>query len=253
MVKVPRILGPIEGLNNLAFIDLETDGLSPDKNNILQVAIITNNEDHTLNKWVRYVLPKHYTSEKDNQAYHINKIGWDKLKNAKSIMHYWPTIKTLLKDRIVIGYNIHKFDLPFINYHARLDGYELEYSYSIDLYPATWKKRQGQKLIDALNLYKIPLTNAHDALGDIEPCIELMANLATDGIIPQNIPDLEELIISPDNFWKDTRIVQKGPNTTELITPPGSQEVEYTKPVNKRVHTDYGIWKLNKKVRTKLG
>lgn len=212
----------VRGMNNLAFIDIETDGLHKETNHILQVAIVTPTASGLLKKWSSYIQPNSYSQDTVNPAEHINGITWKQLKDAPSTGTVLKTVSQMLQGKTVVGYNSNKFDIPFIQHHCQMHGIPLSIDCSLDLYPATWRSRQ-QKLKDALNLFDIVNWNPHDALGDTLPLVQLMNTLIGRGEIPDNSYELHDLT---EVAWKNIPVLQVHPTDMGLITPPGSQQLK---------------------------
>lgn len=212
----------IRSFDNLAFVDIETDGLSFETNHILQVAVITPTCTGLLKKWCSFIRPDSYTSTHSNNAYHINGIGWEQLRTAPNVYTTLSQVSKLLQGKIVIGYNSQKFDLPFLKHHCQMNDIPLNIDSSLDLYAATWHSRQS-KLQDALNLFNLHNLKPHDALGDTLPLVGLMNQLVRKGEIPDNDYELHEL---EGKIWRKIPILETCDNNQGLLTPPGSQPLK---------------------------
>lgn len=212
----------IRAYDNLAFIDIETDSLEPESGNILQVAIVTPSSNGLLHKWSSYIRPPSYSDTSDNKAYHINGIDWDMLVKAPDPYTVLEEVSLRLQGKMVIGYNSHKFDLPWLKHHCMLHGINLELTYSLDLYPATWLHRRN-RLKDALDLFKIPIVKPHDALYDSIPLVGLFNKLVEEGTLPPNLSELTEYT---DGEWKNIPILEDHTWSQGLPTPPNTQELK---------------------------
>jgi DNA polymerase III epsilon subunit-like protein len=208
-------------LPQLAFIDIETDGININDANILQIAIIKpildpeyDSLDYTV-AWSSYITPSCRYTQKDNKAYHINHIGDEQLKSAMNIVDAISLISHHLEDTILVGYNINSFDIPIIKRHLSDFNLPLLHKFSIDLYPACWKDKK-QKLEDAIqsyNLFNNP--NPHDAMADAYCCVDLLNELLEKQELPNTEDDLLDLFNSPQNTWpkfKGYKIVEINPD-----------------------------------------
>lgn len=90
-------------------IDTETTGLNPEKDELLQVSIISSDGRILFNS---YIKPKEHMNWKS--AEEINGITPQMVKNAPTIDDVMPQIMTIIKyAKVIIGYNVN-FDLGFI-------------------------------------------------------------------------------------------------------------------------------------------
>lgn len=196
-------------LPQLAFLDIETDGVNINTANILQVAILTPIVDSDLesfnyiNTWSKYILPYEGYSQKDNNAYHINKIGDKQLKSAILMKDAAEEISYLLSDTIIVGYNVNTFDIPIIKRHLEKYNETMLHKFSIDLYPACWKEKK-QKLEDAVARYNLSSNpNPHDATADASCCIDLLSELIDRNELPRDEEGLLDLFKSTNNIWQN--------------------------------------------------
>lgn len=196
-------------LPQLAFLDIETDGVNINTANILQVAILTPVIDPDLesfnyvNTWSKYILPYEGYSQKDNNAYNINKIGDKQLKSAILMEDAAEQISFHLEDTIIVGYNVNAFDIPILKRHLQKYNEAMLHKFSIDLYPACWKEKK-QKLGDAVARYNLPSNpNPHDATADASCCIDLLSELIDRNELPRDEEGLLDLFNSTDNIWQN--------------------------------------------------
>jgi DNA polymerase III epsilon subunit-like protein len=222
--KIAASAHNFQALPQLAFLDIETDSANIATANILQISIIKPiiHPDHeTLSyftTWSKYTKPDYEYSQKDNKAYHINHIGDKELKTAMHMGEAAIYISELLMDTVVVGYNINHFDLPIIRRHLKLYNEEIQWKYSIDLFPAIWKDKK-HKLQDAINLYNLSTNNKpHDAEADASCCIDLLNELIERNELLATEEDLLDLFSSPQNIWQHfgkKKVVEINPNHTD--------------------------------------
>ena len=214
-------------LPQLAFLDIETDGLNINTANILQIAIIKpiiHPEFDSMSyftSWSAYVLPWEGYTEKDNKAFHINKIGNKELQTAYDLEEALMFAVFHLCDTVIVGYNINNFDIPILQRFCHKYNEPLLYKYTIDLYPAIWKNKK-QKLADAVKAYNLPPnTNPHDAMADANCCIELLSEVIDKNELPNNEEDFLNLFNSENNNWqhfgRPNRIVDINPDNKEYV------------------------------------
>jgi len=225
-----------EFLPQIAFIDLETDGVKIQTANILQIAIIKpiiHSKHESLNNlqtYTTYVSPYKGYSQKDNTAFQINHIGDEQLKSAPSFKDVAWIIAHLLEDTVIVGYNSNSFDIPILKRHLNKYGEQLLHKFSIDLYPACWKNKK-QRLEDAIRAYNLTENiRPHDALANTSCAMDLFTELIERNELPSNEEDLLSLFNSPENYWQNfqkRRIVDINTDNQEYLqlvikTPPSS-------------------------------
>jgi DNA polymerase III epsilon subunit-like protein len=225
-----------EALPQLAFLDLETDGINIHTANILQVAIIKpiihpkHETLHYIKTYSSYILPHEEYSQKDNKAFEINHIGDKQLKTATLMEDAAIDIAYHLHNTVIVGYNINSFDIPILKRHLNYHDEHLFHKFSIDLYPACWKNKK-QKLGDAIKAYNL-LNNPkpHDAVADANCCMDLLNEVIERDELPNSEEGLLDLFSSPQNIWQHYsrhKIIDINPNHGDyshllMITPTSS-------------------------------
>lgn len=206
--QMSAVASSLHSLPQLAFLDIETDGTNIKTANILQISIIKPiiDPDHNslsyFESWSTYVKPWEGYSEKDNKAYHINHIGNKELENAMCLEIALIHLTYKINETVVVGYNIHGFDMPIIKRDCEKHEEYLNYKYSIDLYPAIWKNRK-QTLKDAIKAYNLPMNpNPHDATSDASCCIDLLNEIIERNELPNIEDELLDLFNSKENLWQ---------------------------------------------------
>jgi DNA polymerase III epsilon subunit-like protein len=218
MVRLENISYYLQGFPQLAFLDIETDSVNIDTANILQVAIIKPvlDSNHTslnhLETFNQYILPHPKYKQKDNLAYHVNKIGDKELSMAKPMSLVSDTISSFISNTIIVGYNSNKFDIPILKRHLEANNAQMFHRLSLDLYPACWKNSK-QNLSSALEAHNETNFKPHDAASDASCCIELLTALLKKYMIPSNEEELICLFKQPRNTWKNNlKVVEINPN-----------------------------------------
>lgn len=147
-------------------VDVETTGLDPEKDEILQLAMVDGNGDHLL---CTYVRPDH--RRRWPKAREVNGITWAMVKDAPTIDDLADKIgEALSKAELIIGYNI-SFDQRMleaagVSFRAKLI-YDVMEDYAQVW--GRWSDRKGDylwaKLSEAARRFGITL-DAHDAAND---------------------------------------------------------------------------------------
>lgn len=105
---------------NIICLDAETTGLNLYDDEILQLSIIDGSGAILFSEYVKPVRHERWTD-----AEKVNHISPSMVKGCKPLLYYAHTIQHILENAdMIVGYNIHGFDLPFIfnsgiEYHAK--------------------------------------------------------------------------------------------------------------------------------------
>jgi uncharacterized protein YprB with RNaseH-like and TPR domain len=184
---------------DLIFLDIETDGLNTFKSNVLSVCMITLDmhadpilsnkpiEDHF------YIKPSSdYKVDINGEAYKVNKITQhtlDHLGNDLDMMGDYITYQ--LQNKIIVGFNINKFDIPCLRNNLKRHNKILPHLQTIDLYQAhhKYKKHNLATALMDLNCYPIPTHLQHTAIADAEACVRLLAAFTEKLNLPQTKED----------------------------------------------------------------
>ena len=172
---------PELGDQRFAVIDIETSGLEPSSNKILQIAVVTCDAKGTvLDEWSTYVKPPHWPLARVGPRT-VHGITRRTLKGAPDAATALRELAAHLAGTVVTAHNA-QFDLGFVRHHAARCGVELPetpvvctltVSRSLDS-----EARASHRLADVCRRYGVPLERAHDALADAR---------ATAGILPHLI------------------------------------------------------------------
>ncbi len=203
-------------------IDIETTGLDPRYDEIIEIGALKINEGIIIEKFESLVKPRgHYYDEYGNECYidefitELTGITNEMLETAPDIENVLPKFIDFIKDDILAGHNVN-FDINFL-YDNLMD--ELNYTLSNDfvdlmrlarkIYP-DYKNHKLKTISENLN---IDTTNHHRAIGDCEITNNCLMKLL-DHINENNIDlnslfsrkysyqhmDLRELKANTDNF-----------------------------------------------------
>ena len=120
-------------LDKWVILDLETSGLDINSDEIIQIGLVFYDEQVMTSPmyYSKIVKPKKYVSNKQLDFINIDR---NTMMNSCSFKDIINTLRCLFADSVVIGYNIHQFDLPIIDRECKDAGEELlEFDYSIDI------------------------------------------------------------------------------------------------------------------------
>ena len=167
-----------------AVVDVETSGLSPRRNRVLQVAVVTATADGTvLDRWSSYVRPRWRWMFRLGPK-RIHRIERSTLRRAPKVADVLTQFATAIDGSVLTAHNL-KFDRSFLTAAAVRAGRELpidrqlctlELSRSLDP-----ERQYSHGLAGLCRKYEIPLTNHHDALADAEATVALLPHLLTAG------------------------------------------------------------------------
>lgn len=185
-------------------LDLETTGLNPDFNEIIQVgAIILDNELKELSRYESLVKPEHpergyknaYNPEEVFSVYDYTGIPEESLHDAPPVQQVlatleaqiMDTIKAPLRDVVILGQNP-KFDYNFMVAAYKKVGKTFPYDYhciGLDSAYFLFKMRRGEALTsprdlclkEAAKCLNVQNKRAHNAIHDVEATVEILREL----------------------------------------------------------------------------
>ena len=187
----------------IAFIDVETTGLRPYTDMIVELSILKIHPNGT----------EEYKSHRINpgipiptEATAIHGITDKDVADEPPYRQYAKSILDFLEDCDISGFNVIKFDLPFIEAESRRAGFEFS--------------RQGRQLIDSQVIYhqRDPrdlkaaymkycgkeLVNAHEAKEDATAAAEILdSQLEVYGDLPRDVYGLCALCYQTPNNYMD--------------------------------------------------
>jgi DNA polymerase III subunit epsilon len=179
---VPSARGGERAIDGVRFavVDVETSGLSPRRNRVLQVAVVTATADGTvLDRWSSYVRPRWRWMFRLGPK-RIHRIERSTLRRAPKLAEVISEFATTIDGSVLTAHNL-RFDRSFLTAAARRAGRELpidrqlctlELSRSLDP-----ERQYSHGLAGLCRKYEIPLTNHHDALADAEATVALLPHL----------------------------------------------------------------------------
>lgn len=166
-----------EKLFPLVFIDLETTGLSPDKERIVEVSAIRYDAPFVATACFNTLInPQRHIPDR---AYEVHGISDDDVELAPVFADIVPDLAAFVEGANLIGHNI-MFDLRFL-YRAGLDLSEsVRYFDTVQIAKAANPEVSNHKLVTLCSHYGIYHNNAHTALSDCYATAKVFENLLAD-------------------------------------------------------------------------
>lgn len=149
--------------NNFIALDLETTGLNPENDRIIQIALIKVADGIIVDKFTSLVNPQMHISSKASE---INGIYDEDVKNNKTIQEIFPDIMNFIEKYPLVAHNA-KFDISFLkNEYIRCFNKNMPYRKNIctmKLWKKLFFKFQNEDVISAkLNTLVINLLNKEE-------------------------------------------------------------------------------------------
>ena len=168
-------------------LDLETTGLDPDRDAIIEIGVVKFKGNRVLETWSSLVNPKRPLPYRVQR---LTGIAQEEVDAAPPLRLLLPKLKRLVGDSVIIGHSI-DVDLAFLNRHGlfllneAIDTFELA-----GIFVPYAARYSLEKLVEALGLERSP---HHRALGDAIAAMRLyLALLERAAELPRET--LEELI-----------------------------------------------------------
>lgn len=160
-----------------AVVDVETSGLSPRRNRVLQVAVVTAMADGTvLDRWSSYVRPRWRWMFRLGPK-RIHRIERSTLRRAPKLAEVIGQFASAIDGSVFTAHNL-RFDRSFLTAAASRAGRELPIDHqlcTLELSRSLDPQRQySHGLAGLCRKYEIPLSNHHDALADAEATVALL-------------------------------------------------------------------------------
>ncbi|MDR7554473.1 MAG: YbaK/EbsC family protein [Armatimonadota bacterium] len=187
----------------LVFIDLETTGISPTADRIVEIAMIKVHPDGRRETYLRRVNPGVPIPPESTRFHGITDAD---VAGAPSFAEIAAEVLAFIGDGDLAGFNIQRFDLPLLRRELSAAGCRLD--------------MDGRAVVDAQIIYhrRVPrdlaaayqyycgkdLTQAHSAGADIAACVEVLdAQLAAYPDLPRTPHELDAYFTPRDPTWID--------------------------------------------------
>lgn len=160
----------------ICFFDLETTGLDKKTDRIIQIALLKyeKSSGQIINKFETLIQPDGEYEIRE-EAFQKHGICKNDLKDAPFLKNIIDEITFYVKDADMGGYNIARFDIPFLQEELRKCGVELNMSNRViyDQFVAECRLRPRNLSTVYKQYTGNELVDAHNALADIEACIPI--------------------------------------------------------------------------------
>lgn len=196
-------------MNSYIIFDVETGGLTPEKNAITEFALLSIRGDDfsELTRYQTYVQQYDDNLEYTEGALNATGIGWKEINSGKSIQNVINDIVDQFKQSsvgknkrdkpVLVGHNV-QFDIGFLNQimsysKTKVDLSKLlagNWDYYGNFRPvyfdtqhlamAKWQQEKSYKLEKCIEKAGLDLTDAHNAMNDVEGTKELFVKLIQD-------------------------------------------------------------------------
>ncbi len=196
----------------LVCVDLEATGVWPKQDRIVQIAAASIFPDGNLSTWSSLVNPEQPIPPSSTA---IHGITDTMAAGAPTFAQLAPTIRTLLSDRDLTGYNVERFDRRLLAAEFRRVGFDDPTADGrvIDAY-TIFVRRESRSLDAALRFYgvqgKQTTRRAHEANSDVEATVAVLAaQLKTYSDLPHTVDGLHDWLhpSDPDRIDADGRLV----------------------------------------------
>lgn len=183
----------------LIFFDLETTGLDMQIDRMVQFAFIRISPDRTVEEWEELVNPGIPIPPEATRVHGIND---EMVKDRPTLSFFAERMVALLRDSDLAGFNIIRFDLPFLI--AELDRCgckpDLSRCRVVDM-QTIFHKYEPRDLSAAYRFYcRKQLVGAHHALTDVRATVEILdGQLARYADLPREIDGLAEFCARTDD------------------------------------------------------
>ena len=196
----------------LVCVDLEATGVWPGQDRIVQMAAASIFPDGALSTWSSLVNPEQPIPP---TATAIHGITDGMVAAAPTFADLAPTIRALLADRDLAGYNVDRFDRRMLAAEFRRAGFDdpTVGGRVIDAY-TIFVRREPRSLDAALRFYGVEedlaARRAHEASSDVEATVGVLAaQLKTYADLPRTVDALHDWLhpSDPDRIDADGKLV----------------------------------------------
>ena len=185
----------------LVVFDLETTGLDMKNDRIVQFAFLRVNPDKSKDEWMELVKPGIRIPPESSRVHNITD---DMVKDKPTMAHFAPKITEFLQNCDLCGFNIARFDVPFLQAEMERNNHALDLN-DINIIDAQviFHKQEPRDLSAAYRFYcNQEHEDAHDAMGDVQVTLEIFdAQLQRYKNIPRDIKKLHEFCSPKDDRW----------------------------------------------------
>lgn len=240
----PTLLSGLDLQRPLVFFDLETTGLDLKNDHIVQFAFLRVNPDRTQDEWQELVNPGVPIPP---EASRVHNITDEMVADKPFLKDFAPLIIEFLKNCDLSGFNIARFDVPFLQSEMDRLGFPLDLK-DAKLVDAQiiYHKNEPRDLTAAYRFYcGGDHVDAHDAMGDVRVTLDILdAQLKKYNSIPKTTHGLHKYCAPrTDNRFvtSDRKFMWKGNQAVLSFGKHKGQSLQFLVE-NER---DYLIWMQN--------
>ena len=164
------------------YLDTETTGLSAESHEIIEIAIVTEHSDGSVERWETKIAPEHI-ERAHPKALEVNGYTPEAWADAPKAQEVVETIHRLLDGAVIVGHNV-SFDIKFVNVLFDAHGIDHKWDHRAVIDTITLVKEHlaptGLKSASLDNTRRWlgwSLDGAHTALQDAEDCMKLRHTL----------------------------------------------------------------------------
>lgn len=179
--KVEKGKSLLELPENFVVFDLETTGLNPKENEIIEIAALKVNNLRIVDRFNTLIKPNEEITE---FITNLTGISNELVKDAPSIKKVIPKFITFVENNILMGHNVN-FDIDFISSNLiKIEQEPLKNDFvdTLRLGRIMLKELYQHRLGDLAKFYDINTSGAHRAMKDVEMTYEVYKNLREDAI-----------------------------------------------------------------------
>lgn len=160
--------------NNFIVFDLETTGVNPHKNKIIEIGAVRVKGNDIVDKFHSFVDPE---IDIPSEITEITGIRDDMVKGAKKIEEILPDFIKFISDSTIVGHNV-EFDMGFLRINAEKIGHKVENAYvdNLDLARSILSDKRKHRLNDLAKHFNFELKH-HRALDDAEATAKIFLKL----------------------------------------------------------------------------
>ena len=185
----------------LVFFDLETTGIDLAADRIVQFAFVKVHADKSQEEWMELVNPGIPIPPEASQIHHITD---DMVRDKPNFAEFAQKIQQFLQGCDLGGFNIQRFDVPFLQAELQRCNCSLELQHIKILDVQTiFHKREPRDLAAAYRFYcNKQHDGAHDALADVRVTLEVLsAQLSRYPDLPREVKGLHSFCRTVDDRW----------------------------------------------------
>ena len=177
-------------------LDLETTGLAFRTDKITEVGIMKIKNGKVIDSFGCFVNPEKSIPPEVVEVTHITD---EMVKDAETIEQVFPKILEFIGDSVLVAHNA-DFDIPFLKYHGKLLGYDLDNTYldTLRLSKALFPEFKKYKLGIIAEKLGIKVEVAHRALDDVDTTVKVF-NIMLNMLKEKGAKTIDDIDIVTDN------------------------------------------------------